>query len=140
MRVKIGARRVWMDGWQMECCGDPFAIGSIVRWTVFTPPDFEWLSAVLGDEGAHRIDGAEEHHGGEQGEMCSIEGAVRSIEAVFCRYGPRGESDGAWYPVDRSGVLVPLSSASRTEHGVEGLEFVGYVVTLDVVAAAYLSA
>jgi hypothetical protein len=142
--VETGARRVWMDSWQMECCGDPFAIGSTVRWTVHTPtdPHFEWFSAVLGAEAAHRIDGVEEHHGDYEDEMQCVEGTVRSIEAVFCRFAPTDppQSDGAWGPVDGSGVRVPLFSASRTEQELDGLSFVGYVVALDAVTAAQLDA
>ena len=133
-----------MDGWQMECCGEPFAIGSTVRWTVHTPtdPHFEWFSAVLGEEAAHLIDGVEEHHGDNERETHGIEGTVRSIDAVFCRFAPTDppQSDGAWGPVEGSGVRVPLSSASRTEHEVDGLSFVGYVIALEAVAAAHLGA
>ena len=25
---------VWVDAWQMQCCGDPFAVGSSVEWTL----------------------------------------------------------------------------------------------------------
>jgi hypothetical protein len=25
---------VWVDGWQMQCCGTPFAVGSQVAWTL----------------------------------------------------------------------------------------------------------
>jgi hypothetical protein len=23
---------VWVDGWQMQCCGDPFSVGSADGW------------------------------------------------------------------------------------------------------------
>jgi hypothetical protein len=130
---------VWVDGWQMECCGDPFAVGSAVQWTVLTPPDLDWLSTILGDDAAQLIDAAEEHHGGDHGELHAIEGAVRSINAVFCRYEMRESSD-ALYPVDGSGVLMPLSSVPRTDRADEGLNFVGYLVDLDVVAIGAPSA
>lgn len=35
---------VWVDAWQMQCCGDPFAVGSRVAWTL-SEPDREWLAS-----------------------------------------------------------------------------------------------
>jgi hypothetical protein len=100
-----------------------------------TGPHFEWFSAVLGEEAAHRIDGVEEHHGDDEDELHCIEGTVRSIDAVFCRFAPTvpPRSDGALGPVDGSGVRVPMSSAARAEKGPGALRFVGYVVTLEAV-------
>ena len=25
---------IWVDGWQMQCCGEPFRLGSQVAWTL----------------------------------------------------------------------------------------------------------
>lgn len=38
---------VWVDSWQYECCGDPFAVGDRVRWTL-RPADLEFLAPPLG--------------------------------------------------------------------------------------------
>lgn len=38
---------VWMDSWQYECCGDPFAVGDRVRWSL-RPADLGFLAPVLG--------------------------------------------------------------------------------------------
>lgn len=38
---------VWMDYWQYECCGDPFAVGDRVHWTL-QPADLEFLAPPLG--------------------------------------------------------------------------------------------
>ncbi|MHA6784578.1 DUF6578 domain-containing protein [Pseudonocardia saturnea] len=38
---------VWMDSWQYECCGAPFAVGDRVRWTL-QPADLEFLAPPLG--------------------------------------------------------------------------------------------
>lgn len=39
---------VWVDSWQFECCGDDFAVGDRVRWTL-QPADLEFLAPPLGD-------------------------------------------------------------------------------------------
>jgi hypothetical protein len=55
------AETIWMDSWQMQCCGQPFEIGSHVTWTI-RAPDAEWVADVLGHAGAARVTAAEEHH------------------------------------------------------------------------------
>lgn len=40
---------VWVDFWQMQCCGEPFRTGDQVAWTVrATDPD--WLEVMLGPQ------------------------------------------------------------------------------------------
>lgn len=29
------SERVFIDDWQMQCCGEPFTVGSTVTWTIF---------------------------------------------------------------------------------------------------------
>jgi hypothetical protein len=55
---------VWVEGWQMECCGESFRIGSTVSWTL-TETDPELLETILGEERAAEIPFTEEHHGTE---------------------------------------------------------------------------
>ncbi len=54
--------KVWVDDWQMQCCGAPFSVGDEVSWTL-REPDTAWLEAVLDKDVAGGIGGAEEHHG-----------------------------------------------------------------------------
>ena len=35
---------VWYSSWQMECCGDPFAVGDTVDWDLAPSTDLEWRS------------------------------------------------------------------------------------------------
>jgi len=120
--------RVWVDGWQMECCGDLFEVGSTVDWTV-AAPDIEWLARVLGDEAALAIDAAEEHHGPiDTEDLRLLTATVESIDAVFCRYEDRGG-----HPLRGSGVLRRIPAvARRTDDGDDGLRFVGYLVEVRV--------
>lgn len=124
---------LWVDAWQMQCCGEPFRLGSQVAWTVGEAgPD--WLEAVLGAEASPGVDGAEEHHGGIPENTEPTRGVVTRISAVHCRYAPRPGGDSrTLYPVPGSGVLTDVDSADGwiADRGEE--RFAGYVVRLDQV-------
>ncbi|WP_030801297.1 DUF6578 domain-containing protein [Streptomyces sp. NRRL S-337] len=120
--------RVWMDSWQMGCCGEPFTIGSEVSWTV-VDPDREWLTKVLGARTAATVDGVEEHHGGRPEQPAPVRGTVTGIHAVHCRFAALpGEPGHTRGPVPGSGTLTALSSAPRWTSGRDGLDFVGFLV------------
>ena len=120
---------LWVDAWQMQCCGEPFRLGSQVAWTV-GEADPKWLGAVLGAEMSPGVDGAEEHHGGIPEDTEPTKGVVTGISAVHCRYAPRPGDARALYPVPGSGVLTDVDSADGwiADRGEE--RFVGYVVRL----------
>ena len=56
------AMTIWIDSWQMQCCGEPFRLGSRVAWTL-RAADPDWLAATLGADAQQAVDAAEEHHG-----------------------------------------------------------------------------
>ena len=119
---------IWVDGWQMQCCGEPFRLGSQVTWTL-RAADPDWLEAVLGAQ--QIVDAAEEHHGGVPEDSMPIRGTVTHIAAVHCRYAPRSGSESRTiYPVAGSGVLTDIDSADgwTADRGDE--RFVGYLVQL----------
>lgn len=123
---------VWLDDWQMQCCGDPFRIGSQVSWTL-TDAKKEWLTDVLGAETAETVDAAEEHHGGAPEGAAPTVATVTAISAVHCRYAPRpGDPDGTRYAVPGTGTLTALSSADGWTPDRDALQFVGYLVELAV--------
>ena len=41
---------IWIDAWQLQCCGEPFLVGSPVTWTRYAPQpgDPRALPAVRG--------------------------------------------------------------------------------------------
>jgi hypothetical protein len=123
---------VWVDSWQMQCCGEPFQRGSQVAWTL-TDPDPDWFEAMLGPNAEQTVDMVEEHHGGVPEDMIPTWGTVTRIAAVHCRYAPRPGSD-SWtsYPVPGSGVLTDVESADgwTADRGDE--RFVGYLVGLEL--------
>ncbi|MFF4288848.1 DUF6578 domain-containing protein [Streptomyces sp. NPDC001633] len=125
---------VWMDSWQMECCGEPFALGSEVSWAVVAP-DREWLTKVLSAGTAATVDGVEEHHGGRPEQPAPVRGTVTGISAVHCRFAPLpGEPGHTRHPVPGSSTLTPLSSAPRWHADRGDLRFVGFLVELDAPA------
>ncbi len=124
--------RIWVDGWQMQCCGELFAIGSSVRWTTCAP-DGDYLATFLGDEEA-QVDAAEEHHSGDAEELEEVSGTVTAIAALFGRYAPLPGSPNMLFPSLGSGVLFAREEATGWEEEVESMQFVGYVVELDLEA------
>jgi hypothetical protein len=60
---------VRVDGWQMECCGEPFAVGSAVWWTLAVASDADRLTLVLGADLAsgvtHSFDPRRHSRGGQ---------------------------------------------------------------------------
>src|SRR4051794_13560809 len=78
---------VWMDAWQMQCCGEPFNVGSQVSWSLAADPGREFLAIVMGDDVAATVTHREEHHGCDPRDNApKTDGVVRSIQAVRCRY------------------------------------------------------
>lgn len=122
---------VWMDGWQQECCGEPFAVGQRVSWDVHRA-DREWLGTVLGAASADAIEWAEDHHGPVTDDERSLTGIVVSLRVVRRRYEPvagRGSRDFA--PVPGSATLTSIRSTDRRGREPDGQRFVGYVVELN---------
>lgn len=123
---------VWVDSWQMQCCGKPFHLGSQVSWTL-GDADAEGLEAVLGANGLRAVDAAEEHHGGIPEDTAPTQGTVTRIAAVHCRHAPRPGSDSrATYPVPGSGVLAYTEAADGWVADRGDQRFVGYLVQLEL--------
>jgi hypothetical protein len=102
---------VWVNGWQMQCCGEPFAVGSQVSWTL-GDVDRDWLEAVLGARAAG-VNAAEGHHGGLPDEVPETAAVVSGISAVHCSYAPA--------PGGNSKVLaLPRAGFSRCHRADEG--------------------
>ena len=125
---------VWMAGWQMACCGTPFATGAEVSWRLRPPTDVGWLATVLppvagatvdAAEGCHlgagaTVDAVEDHHLGAGNPPTA--GTVVSIATVHCRFDPE--------PVVRSGLLTPVAEAERWNDDAAGRQFAGFLVRL----------
>jgi Family of unknown function (DUF6578) len=124
---------IWIDSWQMQCCGKPFRRGSQVAWTL-GPVDNDWLEEMLSPHARQAVDAAEDHHGGLHEDAEATLGTVTGIAAVHCRFEPiPGSGPPTLYPVQGSGVLTDIESADGwTPDRDEQQRFVGYLVQLDV--------
>jgi hypothetical protein len=92
---------VWVDSWQMQCCGDPFSRSSTLAWTL-RDADPDWFDAI------HRNGGPDS-------------GRPLPLRVPGQRCGPS-------CPVRGSGVLTEVESADgwTADRGEE--RFVGYLV------------
>lgn len=128
---------VWIDGWQMQCCGEPFQVGSVVSWNLTPLADSAHLPNTLGDDGA-RVTHTENHHGPDipDGTVLTV-GTVKTIHVAFCKMAsvPGGDSS-VCVPVPGSGWLSARTSASSADGEEEDDDscFLGYLV--DVVPAS----
>ncbi|MET9953196.1 DUF6578 domain-containing protein [Streptomyces sp. NPDC006339] len=118
---------IWVDDWQMQCCGQSFAPGDVVSWNL-VEVDPEDYADIVGDERAAGIDFREEHHGDAQGAQERLE--VLAVAEVHCRYG----ADAGPHPVPGTAVLVPVEKADGWAKARPGVCFSGYLVTARRVA------
>ena len=119
---------IWVDDWQLQCCGESFAPGDVVSWKLLAV-DPEDYADVVGSERAREIDFREEHHGqGEGQDPTPVE--VVSVTEVHCRYGvPPGATDTMNCPVPGTTVLVPVDEADGWAKARPDVRFAGYLVT-----------
>ena len=122
-RVQIG---VWMDGWQMECCGTPFRRGSEVAWQLRPATNLAWLDTVLPPGVAATIDAIEDHHGDP--DTPPTPATVVSIATVHCRFAPE--------PVAGSGLMTRVDAAERWSGDVGDRRFAGFLVRVNTAETA----
>jgi len=126
--------RIYVEHWQMQCCGAPFSVGSTIEWNVHAVADREYLAAVLGEDEAGRVTDAEDHHDVDERPSHLARGVVRSIDAVFCEYAPRTAGSRELFVVPGTGVLEPRETADGWEGREKvgaGRKFIGYLVNVD---------
>ena len=69
---------VYIEAWQMQCCGEPFAKGDVVSWEAFVATD-----ALEIDGETVNIDFYEEHHTTHRHIMFQITGQVERVMAEY---------------------------------------------------------
>lgn len=126
VRLPNVTRRVWVDAWQLQCCGDPIHVGRDVTLTVSPNVDLDYLGTVLGEERASTLTDYEDHHDVEA-PVAELLGVVESVEAVSCEFSLQGR---ALYPVAGTSVVEHRERADGWEPETEVVRFLGYVVTI----------
>jgi hypothetical protein len=114
---------VWMDAWQLDCCGVPFQVGSEVHWQLRPPTDVAWLDVVFPPGVAATVGAVEDHHGGSP----LTTATVLSIATVHCRFGPK--------PVAGSGVMAQVAAAQKWTSDKGDKRFAGFLVRARVADA-----
>ncbi|QHC16795.1 hypothetical protein GR131_15750 [Streptomyces sp. GF20] len=123
---------IWIDSWQMECCGESFGPGEVVAWQL-VEVGAEDHADVVGGRRAVEIDFREEHHGGA-GEEAVAAVKVVGVEEVHCRYEiPPGSESDVRQPVPGTTEFVSVGRAEKWVGERPGLEFCGYLVTAEPV-------
>jgi hypothetical protein len=126
--------RVWVDGWQVQCCGEPFAVGEHVRWMLVERPFEDVLTDHTGRREVVVLTLAEEHHGDAPEDTPVTRGRVRRLLAVTwstrrCRARHVPRPGGGERP-DAGAVRVDGWESELPPDGARRLG--GYVVDLDV--------
>jgi len=124
---------VWVSDWQLQCCGEEFAVGDEVTWTVVTRSraSGSW-APVLGEEQEAAITLHYERH--EDEPLSSVTGVVRRIRMMCCRHAPSPPPDDprGHRPVPGTGLLEDVSAVERwQEAAAPGMTFTGWLVDLD---------
>ena len=127
--------RVWLDSWEWQCCGERFAVGSVVDWAL-TPISAEATSFLAKPLGADVVDGIshyEGHHPDEDEPARTLtRGRVESIKAVYWGLDRRPGEAPVYDPRPLSAVYESRDSAdgSDPDEREGGLRFSGYIVEL----------
>ncbi|MGE3328701.1 MAG: DUF6578 domain-containing protein [Acidimicrobiia bacterium] len=131
----VGVKRVWLEGWAIQCCGAPFAVGAESSWQLRRVTGSPACAEFLPEKLASRVTDELVHHEGRNGPGRFVTGTVRFINAVYCQRVADINSS-LMRPVAGSGRLIPVSSVDRWEQDPEevGLgdsyRFEGYLVDL----------
>lgn len=133
--MPVSTELIWVADWEMQCCGEPFAVGSRVTWRL-SPCERDLLREFRGTEGDQPAWYYDHHSEERSPRPAAQEGTVRSIRALWCAYRQRGR---VLTPIRGSAELRPIERATGWEDdhddsgtGHDGLRFVGYLVELDL--------
>ena len=116
---------VFYEGWQMECCGIPFALNDMVNWTVD-----EQVGPVFQKLTLDKVDYCYDSHIKGYEELFWLTGQVLEIRALYIKYVPSRTQERLLVPEE--GILVNVKEAHGWEKAIGEKRFAGYVVTLDM--------
>ena len=131
--------RVWVDAWQLQCCGVPFAVGDTVRWTLVERLYDDVLHDRRGRREVVRLAHAEDHHVDAPEDAPVTEGRVRRVLSVTYERTPLPGQRGTFGPRAGSGRVQERRRADGWESDLrtdDARYFTGYVVDLDAAPPA----
>ncbi len=117
---------VWIADWELQCCGEPFAVGDVVSWRIRAEPSLHWPSP-RDAEVVGAVAWAYDHHSDEVETPTSV--AVRAINAVYQRFEAH---NGTLVPLPGSTVLQPRTRADGREQDDGPLRFIGYTAEVEL--------
>lgn len=126
---------VWVSDWQIQCCGEEFAVGDQVAWPLLPVNRADTSFApLLGGELAAGLTHSYEGH--EEPEVPDVRGRVRGIRTVSCRYAPLPP------PADQRELhVVPGTAVMEQVQAIDAwydtgpdadLRFTGWLVDVDL--------
>lgn len=113
---------IFYESWQMQCCGNAFAIGDKVEWTCSMPKEYKNAHGII-------LDFEEDHHGFA---THSIIGTITKILAERSEF-PKGQRE-VWYNKAKT-IKEELNHADGWESNIKDDDitertFWGYIVEL----------
>lgn len=120
---------VWVDQYQVQSFGEPFALGQHVTWPITTQLNVAALTELVGAVTAARISMAADWHAGRPEDTVSHTGTIAGIELFRCRHA-RG------HVVPNTVETHLVDRADGWEPEKDGVHNVGYLVTLTNVVQA----
>ena len=125
----MNAMLVWVEGWQQQCCGEPFAVGGTVRWQLAGPgPGGLPVPPLAPAQPDLHVDAVEDHHGTRTVTRV-VTGRVDAVRALVVQLAPVPGRPHSVAPVPASGRLRTVYRSDGAE--VRDRGFMGYLVTLD---------
>ena len=130
---------VFIEDWQIQCCGDPFKIGDNIEWTVW-----KWKKGF--EESLDGVDFVYENHGSAQSEaLFTLRATVSKIKARYykeelCPDQETPDEQEELYPEQESpdermfyrvyAKTVDVTEADGRDKDIDNMRFGSYVVTL----------
>lgn len=127
---------VWVSDWQIQCCGEEFAVGDDVAWPLLPVNRANtYFEPLLG--GALAAGLTHSYAGHEEPEVPHVSARVRGIRTVSCRYAPLPPpaDQRELHVVPGTAVIEPVQGIDKwygTDVDPDGPRFCGWLVDLDL--------
>jgi len=116
---------VYIESWQMQCCGKPFKIGDRIEWTACKWED-DWVDPI------GKIDYIYENHNVSGKALYTLIATVSEIKAQYytTELRPSPRLNNAELPHMVYVKAIDVTEADGWDEDAEGLDFGSYMVSL----------